>query len=126
MSYKIIFENKIKCNRCGEVIESASHHDFKTCKCGHCSIDGGHDYFRRGWTEGVKDFEDLSCQIEVDEETYLDFRAFINTDKTNVEDLEFYKTEFLSGIRGLFLEGSITKEEHDYVFDKMLDDKLGE
>ena len=44
---KILVRNAIRCNFCGEEIESKHRHDFVTCKCGACSVDGGHDYLRR-------------------------------------------------------------------------------
>lgn len=55
-----IIRNMIKCNLCGDVIESTSRHDFMTCKCGCCSVDGGTDYLRRGFTNSKDDFTDLS------------------------------------------------------------------
>lgn len=39
---------KIKCLKCNDIIESVSVHDFKYCKCGGCSIDGGNQYTRIG------------------------------------------------------------------------------
>ena len=42
-----IITNKIKCNKCGDIIESFSVHDFKFCKCGAVAVDGGHDYLKR-------------------------------------------------------------------------------
>ena len=39
---------KIKCLKCNDIIESLSVHDFKYCKCGACSIDGGNQYTRVG------------------------------------------------------------------------------
>ena len=42
-----IIVNKIKCKKCGDVIESKSVHDFKYCRCGAVAVDGGHDYLRR-------------------------------------------------------------------------------
>lgn len=42
-----IVTNKIMCNACNDVIESKHRHDFKTCKCGIVSVDGGKDYLRR-------------------------------------------------------------------------------
>lgn len=33
--------NAIKCKSCGEVIESKALHDFITCSCGACSVEGG-------------------------------------------------------------------------------------
>lgn len=42
-----IIKNMIKCNKCGDVIESVSVHDFKWCKCKTVAVDGGHEYLRR-------------------------------------------------------------------------------
>ena len=42
-----IIVNKIKCKKCGDVIESTYRHDFKFCKCGAVAVDGGHEYLRR-------------------------------------------------------------------------------
>lgn len=42
-----IIVNKIKCQKCGEIIESKSVHDFKFCQCGAVAVDGGHEYLRR-------------------------------------------------------------------------------
>ena len=55
---KKILVNKIKCNKCGDIIESVSVHDFKSCKCGAVAVDGGHDYLRRGGYR--EDREELS------------------------------------------------------------------
>ena len=43
----MIVVNKIRCNKCGDIIESVSDHDFEFCKCGAVAVDGGHDYLRR-------------------------------------------------------------------------------
>lgn len=43
----IIAENKIKCNKCGDIIESTNRHDYKMCSRGSVGVDGGHDYLRR-------------------------------------------------------------------------------
>ena len=42
-----IISNKIKCKKCGDVIESRHLHDYVACSCGACAVDGGHDYLRR-------------------------------------------------------------------------------
>ena len=39
---------KIKCLKCNDIIESLSQHDYRKCKCGSTSIDGGKAYTRRG------------------------------------------------------------------------------
>lgn len=64
METKII-HNKIRCKKCGDIIESISVHDFKWCSCGACAVDGGHDYLRRlGYKE---DWEEMSEVEEIDE-----------------------------------------------------------
>lgn len=54
--------NKIRCNKCGEIIESKSVHDFKFCKCGAVAVDGGKDYLRRCGNR--EDWEGLSEVID--------------------------------------------------------------
>lgn len=41
--------NAVRCNYCNSVIESTHRHDYKTCECGHVSVDGGKDYKKRLW-----------------------------------------------------------------------------
>lgn len=61
-----IVVNKIKCLKCGDIIESLSRHDFKFCKCGAVAVDGGHDYLRR--VGNPLDYEDLSvCEVVKEE-----------------------------------------------------------
>lgn len=43
--YKIL-RNRIKCLKCGDIIESKHRHDFKLCSCGAIAVDGGLDYQR--------------------------------------------------------------------------------
>ena len=57
MKTKII-HNKIRCKKCGDIIESISTHDFKFCSCGACAVDGGHDYLKRSGNQ--EDWEELS------------------------------------------------------------------
>ena len=66
---KIII-NKIKCKKCGDIIESTHRHDFKFCKCGAVAVDGGKDYLRRLGNED--DYEELFEAIEVEEEDKKD------------------------------------------------------
>ena len=53
-----ILVNKIRCKKCGEVIESADRHDFKFSKCGAVAVDGGTDYLKRSGNR--EDWEELS------------------------------------------------------------------
>ncbi len=59
---KKIESNKIECVKCKEVIESKSTHDFVTCKCGACSVDGGTDYLKR--CGELSDFIERSTYVE--------------------------------------------------------------
>ena len=70
MTKKRIKRNALKCLRCGDVIESKSVHDFVTCSCGRFSVDGGHEYLRRAFAQGMlkKDFEDLTEYWEDEED----------------------------------------------------------
>lgn len=61
-----ILVNKIKCKKCGDVIESVTVHDFKSCKCGAVAVDGGHDYLRR--VGELEEMEDMSEYGNVDQE----------------------------------------------------------
>ncbi len=56
----LIITNSIRCNLCQHRIESIHRHDFVTCKCGNCSVDGGTDYLRRVG----KDYTELSETVE--------------------------------------------------------------
>ena len=39
-----IISNKIKCKKCGDIIESKSTNEYKRSSCGAVAIDGGNDY----------------------------------------------------------------------------------
>lgn len=43
-----IIRNAAGCLLCGDVIESETTHDFRTCSCGNLSVDGGLEYIKRG------------------------------------------------------------------------------
>lgn len=53
-----IISNKIKCKKCGDIIESKSTNYYKRCSCGVVAIDGGKDYLKRIGNE--EDYEELS------------------------------------------------------------------
>jgi hypothetical protein len=41
--------SKLKCKKCGDIIESKHRHDLRWCSCHSCYVDGGNDYFRIGY-----------------------------------------------------------------------------
>jgi len=59
-----VIVNKIKCKKCGDIIESTHRHDFKICKCGAVAVDGGHDYLRR--SGDLDGYEELSVTEKLD------------------------------------------------------------
>lgn len=42
------FRNRVRCLRCGEVIESKHLTDYKTCQCGAVYVGGGIEKVRQG------------------------------------------------------------------------------
>lgn len=68
-----IITNKIRCKKCGDIIESKHVHDFKMCKCGAVGVDGGHDYLRR--LGNLDDWEGLSEVAEEPDLTLEEFQA---------------------------------------------------
>ena len=59
-----VITNKIKCKKCGDIVESKHCHDFRMCKCESVGVDGGHDYLRS--TGNREDYEELSVTEEVE------------------------------------------------------------
>lgn len=57
-----IISNKIKCKKCGDVIESKSTNDLKRCSCGAVAVAGGKEYLKRLGNE--KDYEELSIKVK--------------------------------------------------------------
>jgi hypothetical protein len=57
-----ILRNIAGCNKCGDVIESKTRHDFVYCECGNIFVDGGTSYLRRGAVD-FDYFIDLSEEV---------------------------------------------------------------
>ena len=53
-----IISNKIKCKKCGDIIESKGTNDYKKCSCIAVAVDGGKDYLKRMGNE--ENYEELS------------------------------------------------------------------
>ena len=64
-----VIVNKIRCKKCGDIIESTHRHDFKICKCGAVAVDGGHDYLRR--SGDLDGYDELSVIEKLD----IDFNS---------------------------------------------------
>lgn len=63
----IILENKARCLKCGDVIESMYCHDYVECKCGEIAVDGGRVYLKRTFSR--HGYEDLSLVLHEWEES---------------------------------------------------------
>lgn len=61
--FRIIRRNAIRCNICGDEIESKFRHDYVICSCGACAVDGGTDYLRRSCKE-ADCFTELAVLVE--------------------------------------------------------------
>ena len=57
-----IISNKIKCKKCGDVIESKSTNDKKRCYSGADEVNDGKEYLKRLGNE--KDYEELSIKVK--------------------------------------------------------------
>lgn len=55
-----IIRNRAKCCLCGDTVESKHRHDYRSCRCGALSVDGGLDYLKRGYSGGGEGFLELS------------------------------------------------------------------
>lgn len=55
---QIIKVNKIKCKKCGNIIESKTTNDLKRCSCGAVAVDGGKEYLKRIGKD--EEYEELS------------------------------------------------------------------
>lgn len=54
-----ILINKIRCKKCGDIIESTHRHDFKWCSCKAVAVDGGSSYLKR-CAKDLNDYEELA------------------------------------------------------------------
>ena len=86
-----IISNKVKCNQCGDIIESQSHYDLVYCSCKSVYVDGGHDYLRRGTKPGCSYIE-LSITEEVPDEEFDSF--FAEAHKAIQEEKELVQKGF--------------------------------
>ena len=66
--YPKILHNRIRCKRCGDVIESHHVHDFVYCSCGSCAVDGGNSYLKRAWDGKVTNPDEVWEELSEFEE----------------------------------------------------------
>ena len=94
MKTKLLLHNRIKCKKCGDIVESKYTHDYVFCSCGVCAADGGLDYLKR--SGDLKDWEDLSEYNEVEITPkykvgdVVIFDYFGNTVKGKIQMIDLY------------------------------------
>lgn len=111
MKKEKIVVNKVRCRKCGDIIESKSVHDFVTCKCGTVSVDGGHDYIKRCVPNAEGDFfEELS---EFADFTIADaIRQFVKQSDGKYSIYEDYSGRGMHGQKCL---GVVIKKGYSYM-----------
>ena len=82
----MILQNEAQCRKCNDIIWSAHRHDFKTCKCGAISVDGGMDYIRR--VGNPEDIIDRS--LTTDKETFTSTVNWISEQNKTGADAEAF------------------------------------
>lgn len=80
--FKKISRNKVKCLECSDIIESKHRHDYASCSCGACSIDGGLTYVR----VLAKDFSMVERLTEYREPTYEELNQQIELYREIIEE----------------------------------------
>lgn len=55
--------------KCGDIMENKTVHDFKLCSCGSCAVGGGRNYLRRCGNLG--DWEEMSETEKVEGDSAL-------------------------------------------------------
>lgn len=69
----------VTCNNCKQVIYSRAHHDYRHCKCGHTSVDGGFEYIRYGWETETGKPEQVEIEVDATKkELYDDWNRSID------------------------------------------------
>lgn len=50
---------RVRCKKCGDIIQSIHRHDSVWCKCKSINVDGGGDYLRLSWTDGGNPWDSI-------------------------------------------------------------------
>ena len=86
----MIIKNAIRCNICGDEIESKHRHDFVQCKCGACAVDGGHDVASIPLDEYLQ--QEIATINELLEYNVCD-KAVVLVDVNNIENIDIAKQD---------------------------------
>ena len=99
----MIIKNAIRCNICGDEIESKHRHDYVECSCGACAVDGGHDYLRRCFKE--KDcYTDISICKADQKDAQMDSPSASASGLSDDEKIDLAAREVLEKYKAAFQE----------------------
>jgi len=100
----VILSNQARCKLCLDEPYSAFQHDYKHCKCGEISVDGGMSYLRRGY-KNKDNLEEMS--IVIDELTFETAMSALEwADNNNRNNLGKLCAVFIALRSTGFLDGS--------------------
>jgi hypothetical protein len=57
-----LYINAAICNECNFFVRSRNRYDYRSCKCGNVSVDGGSQYAKR--TFKLRDYQDVLVQFD--------------------------------------------------------------
>ena len=102
-----VIKNAVQCKLCGEIIESTDRHQYVTCKCGACAVDGGHAYLRRSFRD--KDcYIDLSVTVPLNKYKIERLQSLLNPTTTLAD--AFYETlEDINAIKYHYYDYMVTE-----------------
>lgn len=66
---EVCINNKIKCLKCNDIIQSKFTHDYNTCRCKSVAVDGGMNYLKRCGSDWI----DVSDKREATINEKIDF-----------------------------------------------------
>lgn len=94
MKATVLIKNAVRCKRCGSVIESKHCHDFVTCSCGDCSVDGGLDYLKRcGNLDGYEELSEskvIEFEPKYKRGNKVVFEYFIHCKQGTIQTIDTY------------------------------------
>jgi len=83
-----LLKNRAQCLVCWDIIESTTRHEFRTCKCGAISVDGGVAYSRRvGQLENVNDLNIYGPKYKSNSEGRRLFSQIADRDVAKDDDI---------------------------------------
>lgn len=115
-----IILNRIQCNLCDDIITSHYRHNFVSCKCTCCSVDGGRSYLKRSYSfareEGSLPYTELSITSSA---PFEDVRKALMRGSRGVCGYKPLTWVALADISNDYLDNLITYQEENMYTDSI-------